>query len=162
MTSSCSRQELLDLAGIDVEAAGDDEIAAPALQRVVSVGGSFADVAGSEVAIDERRSRRFFTPPVAREDVGSADILPVSSEDFAVDRESARKRRASGKPTDPGRRSPTYGLLMFISVSVMPYRSRIVWPNRERKSSSTCAGSGAEPETNSRMNPPISRAVCFG
>jgi hypothetical protein len=26
----------------------------------------------------------------------------------------------SGKPTVPGRRSPTYGLLVFMNASVMP------------------------------------------
>ena len=43
----------------------------------------------------------------------------------------------SGKPTVPARRSPSYGLLMFISVSLIPYRSRIVWPNFARKASNT-------------------------
>ena len=66
-------KKLFDLAGIDIEATGDDQVAAPALERVVLVGGSFADVAGAKVAIDERGLGGFVAPPVACEDVRPAD-----------------------------------------------------------------------------------------
>ena len=38
----------------------------------------------------------------------------------------------------------------------------MVWPKSARKSSKTCAGSGAEPETKRRMAAPISRAASAG
>src|SRR5579864_113665 len=46
-------EELFDLARIDVEAAGDDEIALTAAQRVVAVGGADREIAGAEVAVAE-------------------------------------------------------------------------------------------------------------
>src|SRR5690349_22794028 len=63
-----------------------------------------------------------------------------------------------GKPTLPGRRSPVYGLLMLMRVSVMPYRPKMESPKRVRNSSHKCAGSGADPLTKSRIDLPISAA----
>jgi hypothetical protein len=52
-------QELLDLTRVNIESAGNDEVATAALQRVVAVGRAGADVAGLEPAIDERGLSRF-------------------------------------------------------------------------------------------------------
>ena len=51
----------------------------------------------------------------------------------------------------PQRRSPSSGFDVFMPVSVMPYRSRMVWPVRAANSSKVAGSSGAEPETNRRI-----------
>ena len=73
-------QQFLDLARIDVESAGDDQVAAPAFERDVAVGGALADVAGAEPAVHGtgRRGRvesgcgRVRPAPVAGADVRAA------------------------------------------------------------------------------------------
>src|SRR6516165_10115483 len=65
----------------------------------------------------------------------------------------------SGRPTVPGRRSPAYGLLISIRFSLIPYRSRIVCPNRTRNSSNTCGESGADPDTNSHERANLARGL---
>src|SRR5437899_9392400 len=63
-------QELLDLAGIDVEAAGDDQVALAALQRVVAILRTYCHVAGAEITVGEA----FFASPIAGGDVRTADV----------------------------------------------------------------------------------------
>ena len=57
----------------------------------------------------------------------------------------------NGKPTVPARLSALYGLDVLIFVSVMPYRSKILWPVRFSKSICVSANSGALPEINNRI-----------
>ncbi len=57
---------------------------------------------------------------------------------------------ATGRPTLPGRRSPSARVETVISDSVMPYRSIGAWPVSAASRSNTGTGSGALPETSSR------------
>ena len=56
-----------------------------------------------------------------------------------------------GLPTEPGLRSPSYGLESAMPISVIPYRSKSFCPVRLNQVSCTVAGSAADPETISRM-----------
>src|ERR1035437_9409582 len=60
-------QQLFDLARIDVESAADDEITAPAAQRVVAVMRAHAEIAGAKPAVVKRRCRRVGPSPVLGE-----------------------------------------------------------------------------------------------
>ena len=51
------------------------------------------------------------------------------------------------------------GFDAIIKASLMPYRSRIAWPNRSRNAPNTCGASGADPDTNRRTPSPIRRAA---
>ena len=53
-------QKLFDLARVDVEAAGDDEVALAAAKRVISIRRDRSEIAGAEPAIVERRARGIF------------------------------------------------------------------------------------------------------
>ena len=104
-------EELLDLSRIDVEAAGDNQVALASAQGVIAVGRARGDVAGAEIAVDESRARSFVAPPIARENVGT---FQMHFADFAVapprgPSESSNRTETPGKgrPTLPGRRSPT-------------------------------------------------------
>ncbi len=57
---------------------------------------------------------------------------------------------SSGRPTLPGRRSPSARVLTVISDSVMPYRSIGACPVSSASCRKTGTGSGALPETSSR------------
>src|SRR3954468_18229924 len=88
-------QKLLDFARVDVEPAGNNQIAQAGLQREVSVRRPDADVAGSEPAVAERLPRARRIPPVLAEHVRTADAdlpgrpigcrLSVSVEDANAD-----------------------------------------------------------------------------
>ncbi len=56
----------------------------------------------------------------------------------------------SGTPTVPARGSPSARTLVFISVSVMPYRSITRRPVAAAMRSWSCTGSAADPDTSSR------------
>src|SRR5437867_4803040 len=62
-------KKILHLARIDVESAGDDQLAPAAQQRVVTVVGYRGDVAGLEPLAVERRGRGRIAAPVAGEDI---------------------------------------------------------------------------------------------
>src|SRR5579863_281686 len=68
-------QELLDLARVDVEPAGYDQVAAAAAERVVAIVGACRDVAGFEpapnLAVDERLAGRVFALPIPGENIGT-------------------------------------------------------------------------------------------
>src|SRR4051795_13378182 len=51
------QKELFDLPRINVEAAADNYIASPSLERVVAVFRTLAEIPGPKIAINERRSR---------------------------------------------------------------------------------------------------------
>ena len=57
---------------------------------------------------------------------------------------------SSGRPTQPGRRSPSASVLRVISDSVLPYRSTGAWPVSSTRPSNTGTGSAALPDTSSR------------
>src|ERR1043166_2113372 len=61
-------QQLFDLPRIDVESAGDDEIALPPAQRVVAVLRTDSDVAGLEPAVVKRRDGGVGPTPVLLEE----------------------------------------------------------------------------------------------
>ncbi len=54
------------------------------------------------------------------------------------------------RQTVPGRRSPEARTLVFIRVSVIPYRSTTCWPVTAVMRPCTVAGSAADPDTSSR------------
>jgi hypothetical protein len=66
-------QNLLDLARIDVRAAGDDHVLGTVLQRQIAVGVEGAEVAGVQEAALERGRARLGVPPIARHDDIAAD-----------------------------------------------------------------------------------------
>ena len=68
-------------------------------------------------------------------------------------RRGAGRTPGSGRPTAPGRRSPSTRTLQFISVSVIPYRSTTRCPVSSAIRSWSVAGSAAEPDTSSRARP---------
>ena len=76
-------QELFDFAGVDVEATRDNEIAATALEGVISIGGADGDIAGLEPASG---SEQMGFTPVAGEEVGAAK---EEFADLAVSRDFA-------------------------------------------------------------------------
>ena len=63
-------QHFFDLARIDVEAAGDDQLGGAPAQREAAGGVQLAHVAGPEPAFGERVRRRLRVAPVAGETVG--------------------------------------------------------------------------------------------
>src|SRR5262249_11205230 len=66
------RQEFLDLARIDVEAARYDQVAPPPAQRVIPVRGPPASIARPEPSVRERCPRRLNLPPIPMENVAPA------------------------------------------------------------------------------------------
>src|SRR5262249_13017774 len=92
----------LDLLGVDVEAAGDDEVLGAADDREIAVGVEPADVAGPEEAVrPELAARLLRVAPAAPEDVGAVDLE-------VADR--ARRQRLAGgaddAERDAGQRQP--------------------------------------------------------
>src|SRR5690606_16733140 len=57
-----------------------------------------------------------------------------------------------GRPTQPGRRSPSWRVLIVMIVSLIPYRSIGAEPVRASMRSKTGTGRGALPETRSRAD----------
>jgi hypothetical protein len=109
-------QQLLDLAGVDVVAAGDDQLPAAPLDAQVAALVEAAQVAGAEPAVGvEGLGDGLRVAPVAAEHVGAAQqhlsLLAAGK---------AQLDPGRGSPTVPGRRSPSQGLETFMIVSVMP------------------------------------------
>ena len=113
-------QNVLDLGRVDVEPTRDDELGGPAPDHQVAV-------------LVARRGRRWRTtgpPPSPRSRNASAlaaSALEVAVEDVGAAHqhlarvvEDAPPPRAAGNRPCPARRSPTYGLEVFMRVSVMP------------------------------------------
>ena len=98
------QQKLLDLARIDVEAAGDDEVALAAAKRVVAVGRKGGQVAGAEPAVDERCARGLFAAPVAGEDIRA--LADRSRRFRRPDRLDSASSSAPKRPAAASRRCP--------------------------------------------------------
>ena len=147
---------VLDFLRVDVEAAGDDEVLAPADDVDIAVVVDLAEVAGDEVAVVAELGLRLFGhPPVALEDVRALDL---DHADFA-----ARERRAGlgsamrtetpgrGKPDRAGRSARRHRGWRRSCWS-RSCRSARGWRGRcARNSRWVSASSGAEPEMKSRM-----------
>mmetsp|Transcript_11705 Transcript_11705/g.35127 ORF Transcript_11705/g.35127 Transcript_11705/m.35127 type:complete len:226 (+) Transcript_11705:836-1513(+) len=67
----------------------------------------------------------------------------------------------SSCPTLPGRRLPYRGLLSSMPVSVMPYRSRSLCPDKSRHCCCSFTGSGADPLTVTRKRCAACWALCW-
>src|SRR5207249_9960373 len=62
-------QKLLDLSWIDVESAGDDQIAAASAKGVVAIRRANAEISGTKPALVKGRGCRIRTAPVFREEM---------------------------------------------------------------------------------------------
>lgn len=71
-------QELFDLARVDIETAGDDEVTLVAAQCVVAVGGAGGQIAGVEPSLAPRGGGGIGAAPVAGTDRGAFDERDVA------------------------------------------------------------------------------------
>src|SRR6185312_5514056 len=67
-------QEFFDFARINVEAAGDNQVAFAAGERVIAVFGARGEVSGAEVSVVKSLAGGLFAAPIADKNVGSAQI----------------------------------------------------------------------------------------
>src|SRR5229473_2550642 len=62
-------KKLLDLSRINIEAAGDDQVAPASAQRVVTIGRTYRQVASAEIAVEKGGARGFVPFPVTGENI---------------------------------------------------------------------------------------------
>ena len=98
-------QDGLDLGGVDVVAAGDDQLGAAPADGHVAVVRHRHEVARGEPVAGPRRRRGPSTPGTATRRARAAPRSPARRR-----RRAPPPPRAAARPTEPGRRSPSSGL----------------------------------------------------
>ena len=161
-------ERCLHLLGVDVESAADDQLLEPpgdvqVPRRCVDA----PDVTGPEPPA--RRGTRRQLPPRRRgtrrrRAVRAGGPRPQRPRRAPLPSPSATRSSTPGRgrPTAPGIRAPNTGFDTSSPLSVVPYRSRGVWPSSWRMRAASSAESGAEPEMARRRPasaPAVSRTI---
>ena len=147
---------LLDLLGIDVEPAGDDQILRPPDDGDVAVRLDPRHVAGDEEPVRPHLLRRLLRqPPVAREDVRPAHLQHphLARRQLAARparRPGARPPAAPAPPSPPAARRPAGSRRSSRSRSSRSARGSAA-RSAPRTPACVAASSGAEPEMKSRI-----------